>query len=342
MISGNRPKSVRIDALLCTFCIVVGVTLFAHGLRKIYVFVMTGTAFFASHGFSVRKTPGTGSVPSDHNRNSRRTIMENASSIRMPAIFFGHGSPMNALENNVYTQAWQRLGASLPKPKAIVAISAHWTTRGTAVTVTPMPKTIHDFGGFPQALFDVRYPAPGDPALAARVRDLLAPIDVQADREWGLDHGTWSVLIKMYPAANVPVIQLSVDLTQAPSFHVELGRKLSVLRDEGILIIASGDVVHNLRTVRWGSSAPYDWATRFNDEVRDCLLRGDIERLTDFMQWGAHAQLSVPTPEHFLPLLYIAGTKREDEAISIAVDGIELASVSMLTAVVGDTATSPT
>lgn len=268
--------------------------------------------------------------------------MQPGSSSRMPAIFFGHGSPMNALEDNVYTQAWRRLGATIPEPKAIVAISAHWTTRGTAVTAMAAPPTIHDFGGFPQALFDVRYPAPGDPALAARVRHLLAPVDVRLDHEWGLDHGTWSVLVKMYPDANVPVIQLSIDLAQPPAFHLELGRRLSALRDEGILIIASGDVVHNLRTVRWGSSTPYDWATRFNDDVRECLLRGDGKRLADYAQWGADAQLSVPTPEHFLPLLYIAGAQRDDEKISIAVDGIELASVSMLTFVTGSTDSLPT
>jgi 4,5-DOPA dioxygenase extradiol len=267
--------------------------------------------------------------------------MQQAPPNRMPAIFFGHGSPMNALEDNAYTQTWQRLGASIPKPRAIVAISAHWTTQGTAVTAMTTPPTIHDFGGFPQALFDIRYPAPGEPALAVRVRDLLAPIAVRLDHEWGLDHGTWAVLVKMYPDADVPVVQLSIDITKPPTFHLDLGRRLSALRDEGILIIASGDVVHNLRTVRWGSSTPYDWAMRFNDEVRDCLLRGDAERLADYMQWGSDAQMSVPTPEHFLPLLYIAGMKRDDETISIAVDGIELASVSMLTAVVGNTKSFP-
>lgn len=253
----------------------------------------------------------------------------------MPAIFVGHGSPMNALEDNVYSRAWEQLGKSLPKPKAILAISAHWYTKGTAVTAMAAPPTIHDFGGFPQALFDVRYPAPGDPALAMRVRELLAPVDVQLDEAWGLDHGAWSVLLKMYPQADVPVVQLSIDATQQNAFHYETGRRLSALRDEGILLMASGDVVHNLRAMRWGSNEPYEWATRFNNVVRDCLLHGDTGQLIDYAQWGADAQLSVPTPEHYLPLLHIAGARRQDEAISIAVDGIELGSISMLTAVVG-------
>ncbi|MGH8807813.1 MAG: 4,5-DOPA dioxygenase extradiol [Noviherbaspirillum sp.] len=261
--------------------------------------------------------------------------MTQATPTRMPAIFIGHGSPMNALQDNAYTQAWNDLGKSFPKPKAIVAVSAHWYTRGTAVTATAAPQTIHDFGGFPQALFDVQYPAPGEPALAARVRDLLAPVDVQLDRSWGLDHGTWSVLLKMYPDADVPVIQLSIDATQPNEFHHALGQRLATLRDESILILGSGNVVHNLRTMQWGGTGAYDWAQRFNDAVRDSLLRGDGEKLVNYQQWGQDAQLSVPTPEHFLPLLYIAGARQEDEAITIPVDGIEMGSISMLAAVVG-------
>jgi len=257
--------------------------------------------------------------------------MEHSAPTRMPAIFVGHGSPMNALEDNVYTRAWQQLGAAMPKPKAIIGISAHWLTHGTAITAMAAPRTIHDFGGFPQPLFDMRYPA-----LAARVRTLLAPIDVQLDHAWGLDHGTWSVLVNMFPAADIPVLQISIDDTQPHAFQHALGRRLAPLRDEGILLLGTGDVVHNLRTLRWGG-APYDWAQRFNDRVRDCLLRGDTESLADFAQWGEDARLSVPTPEHFLPLLTIAGTKQDDEAISIAVDGIDAGSISMLTAVVGAT-----
>ncbi len=260
--------------------------------------------------------------------------MTEPSNTRMPAIFFGHGSPMNAIEENRYTETWRRLGAQMPKPKAIVAVSAHWLTRGTAVTAMEKPRTIHDFGNFPQPLFDMQYPAPGDPALAARLRELLVPLPLQLDQEWGLDHGIWSVLVKAFPAADVPVLQLSIDATRPDAFHLELGRRLGALRDQGILLMASGNVVHNLRTMRW-NGAPYDWAERFNDRVRDCLLRGDEAGLLDYRQWGDDARLAVPTPEHFVPLLYIAGARRADERVTIAVDGIEAGSLSMLTAVVG-------
>jgi 4,5-DOPA dioxygenase extradiol len=255
---------------------------------------------------------------------------------RMPAIFFGHGSPMNVLEDNIYTRTWQQLGASMPKPKAILAVSAHWYTQGTGVTAMDAPPTIHDFGGFPQALFDIRYPAPGDPALAARIRDLLTPLEVHLDHSWGLDHGTWSVLVKAFPEADVPVVQLSIDGTKPAAWHFQLGRQLAALRDEGVLMIASGDVVHNLRTMIRGSDGPaYDWAERFNDKVREYLVGGDVEQLVNYEQWGNDARLSVPTAEHFLPLLYVAGAKRADESVSIAIDGIQGGSISMLTAVVG-------
>lgn len=253
---------------------------------------------------------------------------------RMPAIFFGHGSPMNALEENRYTQAWRELGAAMPRPQAIISVSAHWLTRGTAVTAMALPPTIHDFGGFPQALFGMQYPAPGDPALAARVADLLAPVAVHADHQWGLDHGTWSVLVKAFPDADIPVIQLSIDATQPNAFHFELGRRLGALREEGVLLMASGNVVHNLRAMR-RDGAPYDWALRFNGHIRDSLLRGDGASLIDYLQWGDDARLSVPTPEHFLPLLYLAGARRADEPVTIAVDGIDAGSLSMLTAVAG-------
>jgi 4,5-DOPA dioxygenase extradiol len=258
---------------------------------------------------------------------------------RMPAIFFGHGSPMNALEDNRYTAAWAGLGASVAQlqPKAILSVSAHWYTRGIGVTAMAMPKTIHDFGGFPQALFDVRYPAPGDPQLAAQVRDLLAPLAVTMDQSWGLDHGTWSVLVKAFPKADIPVIQLSIDATQPAQFHFDLGRKLAVLRAQGVLIIGSGDVVHNLRLMNRQGAPAHAWAERFNDHIRTSLLSGDMQALIDYVDQGQDAQLSVPTPEHYLPLLYIAGARQDDEAISIAVDGIEIGAISMLTAVVGAT-----
>ncbi|WP_409309113.1 4,5-DOPA dioxygenase extradiol [Pectobacterium sp. B1J-3] len=256
---------------------------------------------------------------------------------RMPALFLGHGSPMNVLENNPYTQAWQTLGESLPRPKAIVAVSAHWYTRGTAVTAMEKPRTIHDFGGFPQALFDTEYPAPGSPALAEKIQQVLAPYPVTADHDqWGLDHGSWGVLIKMYPSADIPVVQLSVDGTQPAAYHYELGRKLAVLRDEGMMIVASGNVVHNLRMVKWdGNAEPYPWATSFNQFVRDNLaFHGDDHPLVNFMQHPG-AALSNPTPDHYLPLLYILGSWDGEEAISIPVDGIEMGSLSMLSVQVG-------
>ncbi|MEE3651422.1 MULTISPECIES: 4,5-DOPA dioxygenase extradiol [unclassified Brenneria] len=256
---------------------------------------------------------------------------------RMPALFLGHGSPMNVLENNPYTQAWQALGATLPRPKAILAVSAHWYTRGTAVTAMENPRTIHDFGGFPQALFDTRYPAPGLPDLAEKIQRLLAPIPVAADRsEWGLDHGSWGVLIKMYPQADIPVVQLSIDGTQPAEYHYQLGRKLAALRDEGIMIVASGNVVHNLRMIKWdGDDEPYPWAVSFSRFVRDNLTyQGDNHPLINFMQHEG-AALSNPTPDHYLPLLYVLGGWDGREAVTVPVDGIAMGSLSMLSVQVG-------
>src|SRR5262245_10943183 len=226
---------------------------------------------------------------------------------RMPVIFFGHGTPMNTLARNRHTEAWRKLGESVPRPRAILCVSAHWYTHGTGVAAMERPETIHDFYGFPQALFDVQYPAPGDPALAARVRELLAPIDVELDRSWGLDHGTWSVLVHAFPGARIPVVQLSIDGTQPPRFHYELGRCLAPLREDGVLVLGSGNVVHNLRVLRRaGDAPPYDWAVRFNSRVRDALAARAHDALVDYAAGGEDAALSVPTPEHYLPLLYIA------------------------------------
>ena len=262
--------------------------------------------------------------------------MSTASKARMPVIFFGHGSPMNTLERNQYTEAWRKLGANAPRPKAILAISAHWFTRGTAVTAMARPKTIHDFGGFPQALFEVQYPARGDPALAARVRDLLAPTAVQLDESWGLDHGTWSVLAHAYPDAGIPVVQLSMDGTKPARFHYELGRQLAPLREEGILIVGSGNVVHNLMLMRRGEGVPaFDWARRFNEMVRAALASGKHQALIDYERAGEDARLSVPTPEHYLPLLYIAALQAEGETMDFVVDGYEAGSLGMLTAAAG-------
>lgn len=255
---------------------------------------------------------------------------------RMPVVFFGHGSPMNCLEDNRYTRAWREIGRALPRPRAVLCVSAHWTTRGTGVTAMAAPKTIHDFYGFPPELYALQYPAPGDPALAARVRDLLAPTEVALDHAWGLDHGTWAVLRFAFPEADVPVLQLSIDATQPSEVHYALGRRLAPLREEGILLAGSGDVVHNLRLMRrTADAAPYDWAVRFNDRVRDALARGDHAALVAWEQAGEDARLANPTPEHYLPLLYCLGALAEGEPARIAVDGIEIGSVSMLSAVFG-------
>ena len=239
-------------------------------------------------------------------------------SSRMPAIFFGHGSPMNAIEVNAYTKAWSRIAQTFPRPKAILSVSAHWYVSGTSVTAMDAPRTIHDFGGFPRELFEFDYPAPGDPSLAQRVRELLAPIETGLDRQWGLDHGTWSVLCHLYPDADVPVVQLSLDETQPASFHYQTGTRLSPLREEGVLIIGSGNVVHNLQTYAWGRhpAEPFAWAVRFEQRVRESLLAADDATLVGYESLGQDARLSAPTPDHFLPLLYIVGARRARKTTS--------------------------
>lgn len=249
---------------------------------------------------------------------------------RAPAVFFGHGSPMNAL-GGPYAQAWTELGAAFPKPKAILMISAHWYVPETAVTAMSRPRTIHDFYGFPKPLYDLSYPAPGDPWLVERTRDLLKPTPVRFDHDWGLDHGTWSVLLHAYPQADVPVVQLSIDRTRPPSFHYELGRLLAELRDEGVMIAGSGDVVHNLRAMRREAAAPpYDWAERFNTLVKSAIQARDHERLIRVDEIGEDAALSIPTDEHWLPLMYVLGAMGQDEPVRFFNDSIDLGSISML------------
>ena len=244
---------------------------------------------------------------------------------------------MNALQTNAWTRGWAALGSTLPRPRAVLSISAHWYITGTAVTAMESPRTIHDFGGFPRELFAVRYPAPGDAALGARVRELLAPLPVSADLTWGLDHGTWSVLCHLFPQADVPVVQLSIDETQPSRFHYELGARLQPLRDEGILLLGSGDIVHNLHAYAWGRhpQAPYDWALRFEAHVRGALMRGDHAPLIDYAILGRDAVLAVPTPEHYLPLLYVIGASLPGESVSFPVEGMDGGSVSMLAVQVG-------
>lgn len=251
---------------------------------------------------------------------------------RQPAVFAGHGSPMYAIEPNRYTEVWARLGKSLRRPDAILLISAHWVTRGVWVTAMPKPKTIHDFGGFPQELFDIQYPAPGCPALAHRVKELLETPVVLEEYEWGIDHGAWSVLKYLYPDADVPVVQLSLDGSLSSREHYELAKKLQALRDENILILGSGNVVHNLRTIHWGEDAkPFPWANEFNDFFVSEMNANHHESLINWEQFGDAAHLSVPTPEHYWPALYILALQKDDETPKVLSNGLELGSISMLT-----------
>jgi 4,5-DOPA dioxygenase extradiol len=226
------------------------------------------------------------------------------------------------------------VGEALPRPRAILAVSAHWCTHGVGVTAQERPPTIHDFGAFPQPLLEIQYPAPGDVALCRRVASLLAPLEVVQDTNWGFDHGTWSVLCKAFPKADIPVVQLSIDLSRPPAYHFEIGERLAALRDEGVLVLGSGNVVHNLMLLRRGEEFAYDWAVRFNDHVRASLLSGQYEQLVEYEAFGEAATLSVPTPEHFYPLLYVAGAGGPD-AVSIAADGVYSGSISMMSVVFG-------
>lgn len=250
----------------------------------------------------------------------------------MPVVFLGHGNPMNAIRDTVWARAWARLGKDLPRPRAVLSVSAHWFVPETAVTSMLSPRTIHDFGGFPRELFEVEYPAPGSPPLAEKTSQLLAPLAVRADHAWGLDHGTWSVLRHLFPDADVPVVQLSIDASRPPAFHYKLGRRLAPLRDEGILLVGSGNVVHNLRAYAWNtpSAPPFDWALRFDATVRDLAARGDHQALTDYPSLGPDAALAVPTPEHYLPLLYVLGAGLPGEPMDIVAEGMEGRSISML------------
>ena len=255
----------------------------------------------------------------------------------MPAIFFGHGNPMNALQRNDWTDGWANIGKTIQRPQAVLCISAHWYLPATLATAMAAPRTIHDFGGFPKELYQISYPAHGDPQLARRVQELLAPLTVGLDNSWGLDHGTWSVLAHVFPDADIPVVQLSIDETQPAEFHFELGKKLAPLRDEGILIMGSGNLVHNLHTYAWGRHMPepYDWAVRFETTARELMLSGEFDPLVQYDILGRDAVLSIPTPDHYLPLLYIIATKQSDDPISFPVQGVDGGSVSMLTVQVG-------
>jgi len=251
----------------------------------------------------------------------------------MPAIFFGHGNPLNAVQQNEFTAGWANIGKSIPRPEAILCISAHWYLPGTAVTAMTAPRTIHDFGGFPRELYEVQYPAPGSAALAGRVRDLLTSVNVELDHSWGLDHGTWSVLCHVFPDAGVPVVQLSIDETREPEFHYALGKALSPLRDEGVLVCGSGNLVHNLHSYAWGKHEvePFDWALRFETLARDLLMNNNEQALVNYEALGRDALLAAPTPDHYLPLVYVLALRRPGEPVTFPVEGFDGGSISMLT-----------
>lgn len=254
----------------------------------------------------------------------------------MPVIFVGHGSPMNAIEENEFTEGWRKISTTLPKPNAILCVSAHWETKGTFVTAMEKPPTIHDFGGFPQALFDVQYPAPGSPELADETKRIIDKTSVGLDNSWGLDHGAWSVIKRFYPYADVPVIQMSLDYYRDPQFHYDLGKQLSALRKKGVLIMGSGNIVHNLRMVDWNNpDRGYDWALEANEKFKKLISNDEHNQLINYKKLGREVELSVPTPEHFLPLLYVLALKNGDEKISFFNDKPVMGSLSMTSLVIG-------
>lgn len=259
--------------------------------------------------------------------------------VRMPALFLGHGSPMNGIEDNQFVQGFKAQGKKLERPKAIIVVSAHWETKGTFVTAMEHPKTIHDFGGFPKELYEVQYPAPGDPKLAKDVSELVEPSGtVHLDDKWGLDHGSWTVVKHLFPNADVPVIQLSIDYTKPAEYHYELAKQLKVLRSKGVLIIGSGNIVHNLRMVAWdklSESYGYDWAIEANEKMKNWILDGNHQELVDFRKQGKAFDLAIPTPEHYLPLLYTMGLKDSQDEIQLFNDQPLGGSLSMTSLKIG-------
>lgn len=249
---------------------------------------------------------------------------------RMPVLFVGHGSPMNALEQNEFTDNWKAVTRSLPKPNAILCISAHWETKGTFVTAMEKPKTIHDFGGFSKALFDVQYPAPGNPELARETKSIVTKTQIGLNENWGLDHGAWSVIKVMFPEADIPVIQLSLNYNQDPQYHYDLAKQLSRLRNKGVLILGSGNMVHNLRILDWNKpESGFDWAQEANSKFKKLIFDNDHQQLINYRKLGREVELAVPTPEHFLPLLYALALKAENEEITFFNEKTVMGSISM-------------
>ena len=258
---------------------------------------------------------------------------------KMPVLFLGHGSPMNAIEENEFVTGWRSIGKTLPKPTAILCVSAHWETKGTFVTAMEKPMTIHDFGGFPKALFDVQYPAPGSPELAKETKSIVTKTAVGLDEKWGLDHGAWSVIKHLYPKADVPVIQMSLDYYQTPQYHYELAKELASLRNKGVLIIGSGNIVHNLGMVAWdklnADNYGYDWAVEASEKMKKYILDGNHKALIDYKSQGKAFNLAIPTPEHYLPLLYMLALKEENEKLSLFNDKTVGGSLSMISLKIG-------
>lgn len=258
---------------------------------------------------------------------------------RMPVLFLGHGNPMNAIEDNIFTEGFERIRKDLPNPRAILCISAHWETRGTFVTAMEQPETIHDFGGFPQALFDVQYPAPGSPDLARETKELIKSVPVGLSREWGLDHGCWTVIKYLYPKADIPVVEMSIDTSKPAAYHYALGKELAALRRKGVLIVGSGNTVHNLRLAAWDKMMTpgygFDWALTANEKIRKMIMEGDHQSLIHFEKQGREFQLAIPTPEHYIPLLYTLGLQEKDEQTTIFNDALVAGSLNMMSVKIG-------
>lgn len=255
---------------------------------------------------------------------------------RMPVLFVGHGNPMNAIEENPFSLTWQQLGRELPTPTAILCVSAHWETPDTRVTVSPTPATIHDFGGFPKALFEVQYPAPGSPELAYEVKRSVQQAEVGLDTNWGFDHGAWSIIRHMYPQANIPVVEMSLSYRLTPLQHYELARELVALRHRGVLIMGSGNMVHNLRLMDWSKpDLGFEWAMQANNTIKQLIVEGRHAELASYQSLGPEVQLAVPTPDHFLPLLYALALKQEDEPLSFFNDSPVMGSLTMTSVRIG-------
>ncbi|MBC3539434.1 4,5-DOPA dioxygenase extradiol [Rufibacter sediminis] len=255
----------------------------------------------------------------------------------MPVLFIGHGSPMNGIEDNEFSQRWKKMAQEIPVPKAVLVVSAHWFTRGTRITSMDFPQTIHDFGGFPQELFAVQYPSPGDAALAKETAELITSTHVELDHDWGLDHGTWTIIRHMYPQANVPVLQLSIDYTKGPQYHYDLAKDLTALRKKGVLIVGSGNMVHNLRMVSWSmiNGGGYDWTHTINEKFKALIQNRDHQPLINYQTLGKEALLAIPTVEHYLPLLYTLGLQGKDEETSFFNDKMVGGSLTMTSVKIG-------